>query len=311
MSVKFSNNGHSTLASSLSSSATSITVASGHGARFPSLTGSEYFYATLIDSSNNLEIVKVTARSSDVLTVTRAQESTTARAYAIGDRIELRVTAQGLVDLGTLATDEVATANIADNAVTAAKINVSGNGSAGQYLESDGDGSMTWSTVSSGTYSVHKIDRYSYGTGVSSGGHLDYLDISGGNTVNFTPTHADDFIYFSHVCNVHWGNQTSGVDVYMMMKASSASIGSGDTKLNYNGQHSQYIQPTQDHYFILSKSFLLPCTSLVVGTTYYAEQAGAVHNSPSCTFNSGASGGAGFPSNTQKHTVSMIHYKKN
>ena len=101
MSVKFSNNGHSTLASSLTTSATSITVASGHGARFPSLTGSEYFYATLIDSSNNLEIVKVTARSSDVLTVTRAQESTTARAYAIGDRVELRVTAQGLVDVGT------------------------------------------------------------------------------------------------------------------------------------------------------------------------------------------------------------------
>lgn len=99
MSVKFSNNGHSTLAASLTSSATSITLASGHGARFPSLSSGEYFYATLIDASNNLEIVKCTARSSDVLTVTRAQEGTTARAYAIGDRIELRVTAQGLVDL--------------------------------------------------------------------------------------------------------------------------------------------------------------------------------------------------------------------
>lgn len=73
MSVKFSNNGHSTLASSISTSDTSITVASGHGARFPSLSSGEYFYATLIDSSNNLEIVKCTARSSDVLTVTRAR----------------------------------------------------------------------------------------------------------------------------------------------------------------------------------------------------------------------------------------------
>ena len=98
MSVKFSNNGHSTLAASITTSATSLTVASGHGARFPSLSSGEYFYATLIDSSNNLEIVKVTARSSDVLTVTRAQESTTARAYAIGDRIELRVTAAGIAD---------------------------------------------------------------------------------------------------------------------------------------------------------------------------------------------------------------------
>lgn len=169
MSVKFSNNGHSTLASSLTTSATSITLASGHGARFPSLTGSEYFYATLIDSSNNLEIVKVTARSSDVLTVTRAQESTTARAYAVGDRVELRVTAQGLVDVGTPAADSIINSMIADdavdtpqiaddaitaaliddNAVGAAALNVSGNGSSGQYLESDGDGTMSWSTVTS------------------------------------------------------------------------------------------------------------------------------------------------------------------
>tara|TARA_R110002012_G_scaffold83360_3_gene209815 strand:- start:582 stop:1616 length:1035 start_codon:yes stop_codon:yes gene_type:complete len=123
MSVKFSNNGHSTLASSLTNSATSITVASGHGARFPSLSSGEYFYATLIDSSNNLEIVKVTARSSDVLTATRAQESTTGIAFAAGDRIELRVTAQGLVDVGTLDDDAVVTAKVADTAITGAKLN--------------------------------------------------------------------------------------------------------------------------------------------------------------------------------------------
>ena len=138
MGVKFSNNGHSTLASSLTSSGTSITVASGHGSRFPSLSSGEYFYATLIDSSNNLEIVKVTARSSDVLTATRAQESTTARAFAIGDRIELRVTAQGLADHIDL--DNV----VADDSITAAKINVSGNGTSGQALLSDGDGSFSF-----------------------------------------------------------------------------------------------------------------------------------------------------------------------
>ncbi len=96
MAVKFANNAYSTLAASISDSATSITLTTGEGARFPSLTGADYFYATLIDSSNNLEIVKVTARATDVLTVTRAQESTTARAYTSGDRIELRVTAAGL-----------------------------------------------------------------------------------------------------------------------------------------------------------------------------------------------------------------------
>lgn len=98
MSVKFANNAFGTLNAGISNSATSITLSSGQGARFPTLASGEYFYATLIDTSNNLEVVKCTARSTDVLTVTRAQESTTAQAFAIGDRIELRVTAGGLTD---------------------------------------------------------------------------------------------------------------------------------------------------------------------------------------------------------------------
>jgi len=97
MAVKVANNAYSTLAASITSSATSITLTSGEGARFPALTSPDYFYATLLDSANNLEIVKCTARSTDVLTVTRAQESTTGRAYTSGDRIELRITA-GVLD---------------------------------------------------------------------------------------------------------------------------------------------------------------------------------------------------------------------
>jgi len=168
MSVKFANNAHSTLASSLSTSATSITVASGHGARFPSLSGSEFFYATLIDTSNNLEIVKVTARSTDVLTATRAQESTSARAFASGDRIELRVTAQGLVDLAVpaadtivnsmIATDAVNADSIVANAVTASELNISGNGTSGQSVVSDGDGSFSYSSISTNTTGVALLE---------------------------------------------------------------------------------------------------------------------------------------------------------
>jgi hypothetical protein len=93
MGIKLTNNANATLAAGINSSATSITLTSGQGARFPTLTASDYFYATLIDTSNNLEIVKCTARATDVLTVVRAQESTTARAYSTGDRIEIRITA--------------------------------------------------------------------------------------------------------------------------------------------------------------------------------------------------------------------------
>tara|TARA_R110000803_G_scaffold41789_1_gene89790 strand:+ start:303 stop:923 length:621 start_codon:yes stop_codon:yes gene_type:complete len=41
----------------------------------------------------------------------------------------------------------VITANIADNAVNALKLEVSGNGTLGQALTSDADGSMTWSDI--------------------------------------------------------------------------------------------------------------------------------------------------------------------
>ena len=96
MAVLFSNNASSTLASAINSSQTSVTVATGTGTLFPAISGSDSFYATIVNSSNLLEIVRVTGRSGDTLTVVRGQEGTTARDYAAGDKIELRVTAAGL-----------------------------------------------------------------------------------------------------------------------------------------------------------------------------------------------------------------------
>jgi hypothetical protein len=98
MGIKLTNNAFGTLAAGINSSATSITLTTGQGARFPTLSAGDYFYATLVDTSNNLEIVKCTARSTDVLTVVRAQEGTTARSYSTGDRIEIRITAATFVD---------------------------------------------------------------------------------------------------------------------------------------------------------------------------------------------------------------------
>jgi hypothetical protein len=106
----FSNNAFSLLASGVNDAATSLTVTASDGALFPTITGSDYFYATLIDTSNNLEIVKCTARSTDTLTVVRGAESTTPRAYSAGDRIELRPTAAGLTDVVTTAAASAAAA---------------------------------------------------------------------------------------------------------------------------------------------------------------------------------------------------------
>jgi len=103
MGLKVTNNAFGTLNASINSSATTIVLVAGQGARFPTLSAGDYFYATLIDTSNNLEIVKCTARSTDTLTVVRAQDNTTARAYATNDRFELRPTAVLLTEVITAA----------------------------------------------------------------------------------------------------------------------------------------------------------------------------------------------------------------
>lgn len=89
------NNATSTLASSATNVATSLTVQSGDAGLFPSPSAGEYFIATLVDASLNREIVKVTARSGAILTVVRAQENTLARAWNAGDRLSLQMTAGG------------------------------------------------------------------------------------------------------------------------------------------------------------------------------------------------------------------------
>jgi hypothetical protein len=95
MPVLFTNNATTTLGSSLLVDATSLTVSSGSGALFPTTT-SGYFYVSLVNSSNQIEFVKVTARSSDTFTIVRAQNGSTARPYAAGDKVELRLIAAAL-----------------------------------------------------------------------------------------------------------------------------------------------------------------------------------------------------------------------
>jgi len=98
MTVLLRNNVSSTLAAAISATQTSLTVASGTGGRFPVITSGVYFYATLTATTGEIEIVKCISRSGDVLGITRAAESTAARNFPAGSLIELRVTAQSIID---------------------------------------------------------------------------------------------------------------------------------------------------------------------------------------------------------------------
>lgn len=105
MAQLFKNNAFSALGASLTNVATSLTVTTGTGDRFPIVTAPDFLLLTLQDASNNIEVVKVTARTTgaDAMTITRAQDGTTARAWNLGDVVELRLTASALNPLGVFA----------------------------------------------------------------------------------------------------------------------------------------------------------------------------------------------------------------
>jgi hypothetical protein len=87
------NNASSRLSAAITAGATSLTLAAGEGARFPAT----FPYHITIDS----EILKVTARSTDTMTVERAMEATTAAAHNAAAAVQLNITAQAISDLNT------------------------------------------------------------------------------------------------------------------------------------------------------------------------------------------------------------------
>ena len=94
MPVLFTNNASTTLSAGINNSTTTIPIASAGG--FPSLSSGKYYFGTISNTNNTkIEIVKVTSGTTS-LTVTRAQDGTTAQAFDSGDNFQLRVTAATL-----------------------------------------------------------------------------------------------------------------------------------------------------------------------------------------------------------------------
>lgn len=136
MAVQLTNNASSRLAVAISSSATSLSVTAGEGAKFPSLAVGDWFPVTLIKASGALEILQCTARSGDVLTVARAAEGTSAQAFAAGDRVELRLTAAAIAALRV----EIATAQAAADA----SVKKAGDIMAGQLVNNSSVIAKVW-----------------------------------------------------------------------------------------------------------------------------------------------------------------------
>lgn len=165
---KFTNNGSTTLSSDISAAVTSINVADG--AVFPTLGAGEYFYATLIDASNNREIVKVTARVTTTLTVTRGQDGTTARAFTAASptRVELRPVRAMLDNFGQIDSAQTwALDQTFSSAVIAAALRITGAAATNRLLDFETGGVDRWrlganSTAEAGANAGSDFVLYSY-----------------------------------------------------------------------------------------------------------------------------------------------------
>jgi hypothetical protein len=119
----FSNNALSTLASSISSVASSCSATSGGGSLFPALTPGNSFQMTFSKIVGGAvtaqEIVTVTARTGDVFTITRGQESTTALSWNAGDTMEQLPTAADLASFSQAVDLQAQAGNYATDTGTA------------------------------------------------------------------------------------------------------------------------------------------------------------------------------------------------
>lgn len=102
------NNVSGTLASELSAVGTSMTLVDASA--FPD-PGTDYYLCTLAGLDSNgredkWEIVRVTAKASNTLSITRAQESTTNRLWPVGTAVQMRLTAGSVATKDDLATKQ-------------------------------------------------------------------------------------------------------------------------------------------------------------------------------------------------------------
>ncbi len=99
--LRLFNNAKSTLSVAVSSNTqATLTLQTGHGARFGVIAPPDYLPVTL-DDGTNVEICKCIQVSGDILTVVRGQEGTTAQAsFATGTKVELRLTRDTMIRIG-------------------------------------------------------------------------------------------------------------------------------------------------------------------------------------------------------------------
>lgn len=143
---KFSNNATTVLSLPLDKESTELTVQSGTGALFPELESGDYFYATIISSLGEMEIVKCVARNLDAFTIERAQQGTQASSFLAGSIVQHRLTAEFLNSMSPILGGD-GSVSAANKLTTPRKITIGGKASS-DPVEFDGTKDIILSVTS-------------------------------------------------------------------------------------------------------------------------------------------------------------------
>ena len=98
MTFLYENNAAGTLSAPITAGSAALTLNPGQASLFPNPTAPDTFFATLTDAATEtlIEIVSVTAVSGNVMSITRAQDGTSAQSWNTGDILSQRVVAAEL-----------------------------------------------------------------------------------------------------------------------------------------------------------------------------------------------------------------------
>ena len=174
---------------------------SGNAATATALATARTIHGVSFDGSANIDLSEVIQDTVGAM-VSSNTESGISVSYEDGDgTLDFSVSGitSSMITDGTIATadiadDAITNAKIADNAVTTDQISVSGNGTSGQALTSDGDGTFSFTTITGNAYDLEVPSgttaiRLAQTAG---GSDNDDITLSGGTGISIARTSASE-----------------------------------------------------------------------------------------------------------------------
>ena len=204
------------LAPAPSTTGTSITLSAGTGGRLPPVPFNAAVWPPLeYPDPANAEIVRVTARTGDQLTIVRAQEGTVARAVAVGDAFAATITKKTLDDLRDASNLNTGTIPLARMPAGVPSLTVDNHWTGAQYVDAAQQvvftdpgrpaGTQRWRIIPSGGNLYFQTINETTGAAVANpivlphagGVHVDALYIAGRRAVDLETIYPVGSLYFN------------------------------------------------------------------------------------------------------------------